>query len=376
MIADRNRKRMEGGSARERIKQVWEWRTSRTLLIIAVVITIIISLFEFTTDMVRWLREIVSNFITSASITFLAYTLTAAFGIVHLGKDWKRFFLLIVLLAVGGMLGGLLGWGINDLLFPYRITHPHFYLMMVAVLAIIFGLSIIAYQNIYFKLEETAAKLAEKEVEEQKLLGLKAKAELEALRAKINPHFLFNTLNSIASLIPTDSLKAEEMVQKLSNLFHYILAASSRDMVALDEELDFVEEYLEIEKARLGDRLEYAVERAAPSEDIVIPGMLLQPLVENSVKYGIIPEKKGGRIDIRCNREGDYCTIEIIDSGKGFVAESIDEGFGLSSVRQRLELHFADNHEFHISAEDGLSIIIRIPVGGPPRHGEADENGI
>lgn len=346
------------------------------MLIIVAGITIIISLFEFTTDMVLWLREIISNFITTASITFLAYTLTSTFGVVRLGKDWKRFFLLLVLLAVGGMLGGLLGWGINDLLFPYRITHPHFYLMMVAVLSIIFGLSIIAYQNIHSKLEETAAKLAEKEVEEQKLLGLKAKAELEALRAKVNPHFLFNTLNSIASLIPTDSEKAEEMVQKLSNLFHYILTASSHDMVTLDEELDFVEEYLEIEKVRLGDRLEYAIERATPSEDIVIPSMLLQPLVENSVKYGIIPEKKGGRIDIHCNREGDYCTIEIIDSGKGFVAESIDEGFGLRSVQQRLQLHFADKHEFRISAGGGLSITIRIPVGVRSQRSEAGKNGI
>ncbi|MCK5406133.1 MAG: histidine kinase, partial [Candidatus Krumholzibacteria bacterium] len=228
---------METHSAKERVKDIWRWRSSRGMLVMAAGITVVISLFEIKLDPIAMLREVASNFITCVSITFVIATLISAVGVVQLGKGWKRFFLLLVLLAIGGMLGGLLGWGINDLLFPYRITHPGIYLMIVAALALIFGLAFLAYENISEKLKDAVSRLADKEVKEQKLLRLKTEAELEALRAKVNPHFLFNTLNSIASLIPVDPSKAEDMVQRVSNLFRYVLAAGDRGMVTLGEEL-------------------------------------------------------------------------------------------------------------------------------------------
>jgi sensor histidine kinase YesM len=353
---------MNRTSPRERIKQCWRWQSSKTLLIIASAITVVISVFEITLDPIAMLREIASNFITCLTITFITGTIIAAFGMPWKGRSLKRSLLLLILLAIGGMVGGLISWGVNELLFPYRITDPYFYLMVVALLAIIFGLAGLAYESVSVRLQETASKLAEKEVREQQLLRLKTQAELEAIRAKVNPHFLFNTLNSIASLIPEDPDKAEDTVQRLSNLFHYVLSASDSDVVPLEKELDFVGQYLQIEKVRLGERLDYTIEKGTSLDGTVIPSMLLQPIVENSVKYGIAPHKNGGRIEIRCHRQGDRCQITIADTGRGFDTASTVEGFGISGVRRRLELNYPGNYGFDITSGSGVTVQIEIPV--------------
>jgi LytS/YehU family sensor histidine kinase len=211
-------------------------------------------------------------------------------------------------------------------------------------------------------LENAVARLAEKEINEQRLLRLKTKAELEALRAKVNPHFLFNTLNSIASLIPIDPAKAEEMVQKPALLFRYTLDASHHELMKLAGELRLIEEYLEIEKVRLGERLTCSIEADESLAEVYIPGLLLQPLVENSIKHGIAPVKTGGHISIKCSRNGRYCNIEITDTGKGFDEAEIVEGFGLSGVRKRLALYFGDDYQFSIEANQGVRIVTQLPI--------------
>lgn len=345
-----------------RVRCLWGWRSSRKLLIIAAGVAVVLSLMEIRLDPIAMLREVVSNFITSVTITFTAATLATVFGVFQFGRNWMHFFALLLVLSAGGMLGGLLSWGLNAALFPYRITHPHLYMLIVAGLSMVFGLASIAYYNISVKLDETAARLADKEVQAQRLLRLKTEAELEALRARVNPHFLFNTLNSIASLIPVDPAKAEEVVQRMSNLFRYVLSSGDRGLVPLGEELDMVEEYLEIEKVRLGGRLDYVVRRDDSLDGTMIPGMLLQPLVENSVKYGVVPMKEGGRVEVGCRRHGGRCSITISDTGEGFDAERAPAGFGISGVRQRLELNYPNEHELHISSGGGVRIRITIPA--------------
>ena len=353
---------MNEANASERIKEFWRWPSLKQMLIVAAAITIIVSVFQITLDPVAMLREIASNFITCLAITLTTSMVITTFGRPRSGRSWRRSALQLLLLAGGGMVGGLISWGINDLLFSYYITDPLIYLMVVALLAMIFGLAGMAYDRISMKLEETASKLAEKEVHEQELLRLKTQAELEAIRAKVNPHFLFNTLNSIASLIPEDPVKAEDTVQRLSNLFHYVLSASDTDVVPLEAELDFVRAYLEIEKVRLGERLDYTIETESSLNGTVVPTMLLQPIVENGVKYGIAPQKRGGSVEIRCLRHGDRCVITIADTGKGFDPAATEEGFGIGGVRRRLELHYPGNYEFNIASEDGVTVQIEIPV--------------
>ena len=351
------------GGIRNRITGLWRWQNSKSLLVGALGITVVISLFEIRLDPIAMLREVASNFITCATITFTTATLTSAFGLFRLGGGWLRKALFIVALAVGGVLGGLVSWGINSLLFDIHMSHPYIYVLVTGSLAVIFGLAFLTYLTVQEKLDETVKRLAEKEVQEQTLLRLKTEAELEALRARVNPHFLFNTLNSIASLIPVDPGRAEAVVQRMSNLFRYILAASDRGLVPLAEELDIVEEYLEIEKVRLGERLAFTVERGEGLDGVEIPAVLLQPLVENSVKYGIVPLARGGEVTVGCRRDGERCNITISDTGEGFDAQSAAEGFGIGGVRQRLELSYPGAHQFDISTDGGVKIQITIPVG-------------
>ncbi len=353
---------MNEANVSQRIKEFWRWPSLKQMFIVAAAITVVISVFQITLDPIAMLREIASNFITCLVITLTTGMVITAFGMPRSGRSWTRGALQLLLLASGGMVGGLISWGINDLLFSYNITHPLIYLMVVALLAIIFGLAGLAYDSVSMRLEDAASKLAEKEVHEQQLLRLKTQAELEAIRAKVNPHFLFNTLNSIASLIPEDPVKAEDTVQRLSNLFHYVLSASDTDVVPLEAELDFVSAYLEIEKVRLGERLDYTIEKESSVNGTVVPTMLLQPIVENGVKYGIAPQKGGGKVEVRCHRRGDRCAITIADTGRGFDPASTEEGFGIGGVRRRLELHYPGNYEFHITSENGVTVQIEIPV--------------
>jgi len=229
-------------------------------------------------------------------------------------------------------------------------------------LSLFFGATTTGYFLLRERLEAAVKKLAEKEVNEQRLLRLKTKAELEALRAKVNPHFLFNTLNSIASLIPVEPKKAEEMVQKLSGLFRHTLEASKHELVKLKDELEVSQEYLEIEKARLGKRLDYSIEMDESLADFLISGFIIQPLVENSVKHGIAPLKSGGQINIQCTKNTNTCQIEISDNGIGLPSNENCNGFGLSGVKERLALYYGDKYQFKISNEAGVKIRMLLPL--------------
>jgi len=174
-----------------------------------------------------------------------------------------------------------------------------------------------------------------------------AQAELRALRAQVQPHFLFNTLNSIASLIPVDPKAAEEMTTRLSELFRHALSASERETVPLAEELAFVQAYLDIERVRFGGKLrvETRVERGL--ESFPVPSLLLQPVVENAVRHAISPRAEGGVIRIEARKDGDRLVLTVEDDGPGMsdpaVARVLEEGrekggrgFGLFALRERL----------------------------------------
>ncbi len=345
-----------------RVNEGWGWSDAKYVSAGVIVITIIISLFEFSPDLSFWMIEILRNLVISASISFTIFVLSILLRINVIRLQWTSFLKTMLLFAVGGSLGGLIAWGINDVLFGFNVTHPVFFFILTSSLAVIFGFILYGYISVQERLKVTAAKLAEKEVMEQKLLNLKTKAELEALRAKVDPHFFFNTLNSIASLISADPGKAEKTVEKFSHLFRYSLDASNKDMVNLADELAFIREYLEVEKVRLADRLHYTIDTSDDLHDISIPGMLLQPLVENSIKHGISPLKGGGAVHIQCIAEDDRCIIRVADSGKGIHQGTFSEGFGLRGVKERLLLTYGTKSTFQINSKAGTEIRIEIPL--------------
>ena len=326
------------------------------------VITLILSLLEFNPDFNIWILEALRNLVLTLMITFFLFLFSTLFRLEKIHFNFPFFIKILVTSAGSGVIGGFLAWKINEILFGFNITHPVFFFILTSSLALIFGLSIFAYASLVYKLRETAVKLKEKELDQERLRRLKIQAELEALRAKVNPHFFFNTLNSIASLISIDPPKAEELVERLSRLFRYSLDSSNVEYVDVIDEMEMLEEYLKIEQVRLGDRFSFSIQNNLIGQKCYVPGMLLQPLVENSVIHGIGKISSPGKIELFFEKTGSDLLIQIRDNGRGFEPGKVNYGFGIKGVMDRLNLLYADNHEFLIDSGSGVNISIKIPI--------------
>lgn len=191
---------------------------------------------------------------------------------------------------------------------------------------------------------------------------LSTESRLRTLQAQINPHFLFNTLNMLTELIHTFPEKAEAMVVSLSRLFRSTLDASVRQTIRLSEELETVKTYLSIEKERFGNRLQYDIKVTGDPQRASVCGLLIQPLVENSVKYGIVPHPDGGSITVVCDIGDRYVFVRVGDTGPGFGAISNGGmGHGIGSVRERLLLTYGPSATMRCFNENGAIVEIRFP---------------
>mgnify|MGYP001792479054 FL=1 len=184
------------------------------------------------------------------------------------------------------------------------------------------------------------------------------KSELAAIKAQLNPHFLYNVFNTINASVPPKQEKTRRLIATLSDLFRYQLKASKEEWVSLEEELEFVKKYLELEKARFEERLNIEINVPESLYEEKIPPMLLQPLVENSVKHGISNELKGGKISISIFKDGEKLKFEIADTGAGVKdKESIfGKGVGLTNTRLRLQKMYQSQLEILDNEPQGLKI--------------------
>jgi two-component system LytT family sensor kinase len=203
----------------------------------------------------------------------------------------------------------------------------------------------------------------EKKLEEQQRLLVEAR--LAALTSQINPHFLFNTLNSVSSLIRTDPNQARVMVVKLSKVLRRLLR-KHENFSSLRAELSFIEDYLAIEVVRFGDKLHFEKDVAEDTLDMLVPSMLLQPLVENSIKHGIGGKVEGGTIRIRTRRGGSRLELLVEDDGIGIpeekLATMLDHGIGVSNVHERLKVLFGNDYRMWIDSQPGQGTRVRIEV--------------
>lgn len=171
-------------------------------------------------------------------------------------------------------------------------------------------------------------------------------AQLGALRAQMDPHFLFNTLNSVAASVPPEQGATRDLVARLAGLVRYTLAAARRDRVLLREELDFVRDYLGLEQERMGDRLAVEIDADLDALDVAIPPMLIQPLVENAVRHGLAPTLDGGTVRVEARRQGDAVHVLVRDDGSGptvplaEVLGGASDGVGLANTHERLRSLF------------------------------------
>ena len=191
--------------------------------------------------------------------------------------------------------------------------------------------------------------------------------ELKTLKSQLNPHFMFNALNSIRALIDEDPKSAQTAVTKLSNILRYSLKIERNETVPLDEEVQTVADYLALETIRLEERIKYKITVDPKSSKIEIPPMMIQTLVENGIKHGIAKRTNGGEIYVTTKLENSNLYINIKNSGQiddDLLKQS--NGFGISNTKQRLSLIYGDSAKFEIknNADDSVSAQITIPIGG------------
>ncbi|MEM8509599.1 MAG: histidine kinase [Bacteroidota bacterium] len=184
------------------------------------------------------------------------------------------------------------------------------------------------------------------------------KSELAAIKAQLNPHFLYNVFNTINASVPPNQENTRQLIATLADLFRYQLRASKTELVPLSDELDFVNKYLELEKARFEERLDIEINVPENLWNEKIPPMLLQPLVENSVKHGISNSLKGGRISLTVFKEDDKLKFEIADTGTGVKDKTslFGKGVGLSNTQLRLQKMYQSQLEILDNTPRGLKI--------------------
>ena len=223
-----------------------------------------------------------------------------------------------------------------------------------------------------------ARRLREEEANAVRAEALRARAELTALRAQLNPHFLFNTLHSVLGLVRSNPALAEAALEKLGDLLHYATRVHRNgvDWIAFRHEQEFVDTYLDLEAVRLGDRLRVVRDIAEPILDHLVPTFSLQPLVENAVRHGIASRAAGGEISIRANLQpdGNRLRLEICNDGNGRVAAEGDEGgLGLRVLRERLDALYRGTASMTAgpTADGGYSVVLTLPVSVEGAEAEA-----
>ncbi|MBL8238960.1 MAG: histidine kinase [Bryobacterales bacterium] len=197
-------------------------------------------------------------------------------------------------------------------------------------------------------------------IRQEQLLGaqqrLLTEARLRALTSQINPHFLFNTLNTVNSLIRTNPEQARNVVRKLSNILRRLLR-KDENLSPLRDEISFINDYLSIEMTRFGEKLRFVNETDTATLDRLVPSMLLQPIIENSIKHGLSSKVEGGVITLRTRIEAERIHIEIEDDGVGVeeskLATMFDSGIGVSNVNERLHVLFGDDYKMEVDSRPG-----------------------
>jgi len=226
---------------------------------------------------------------------------------------------------------------------------------------IIASLIVIALHALLYYQNFRASELAQSSLKTQL-----AQAQLRALKMQLHPHFLFNTLHSISSLVLEDPAKANSMIARLGDFLRLTLENSDQQLVSLKEETEFLRCYLEIEQVRFGDRLALAFELEPQTLSAQVPHLILQPVVENAIQHAIAPRATRGHINIEAKRLNSLLRLEVRDNGAG-ISSNGDllgiEGLGLSNVRARLHQMYGSDFRFELmnARDGGLTVVMEIP---------------
>jgi hypothetical protein len=186
--------------------------------------------------------------------------------------------------------------------------------------------------------------------ENRELQAAKTQAELHVLKNQMQPHFLFNSLNSLAELIESNKDTASTMTQNLADLYREILENSKLQLCTVESELSIIQKYLALEKLRFGERLTYQIDEPSMSASCFIPSLILQTLVENAVKHGVAPSIHGGKIHVKIEKLEEGFKAQIHNTGSPMVSPRKNKGTGLENTKSRLDLLYGEQHQFKIES--------------------------
>jgi LytS/YehU family sensor histidine kinase len=204
--------------------------------------------------------------------------------------------------------------------------------------------------------------LRNRQLEQERASKFALEAQLASLESHIRPHFLFNTLNTISSLIPEDPGLAEHLVGKLAALLRLSLDSNQERLASLERELKIVGDYLEIERARYGSRLRFKSDVPAELRAVEVPALSLQTLVENSVKYAVGSRFEGAEIRLGASAHNGSLIVNVSDDGPGFNIESFPPGHGLDNLQRRLTVLFGPSARLEVSNDSGARVCFTIPL--------------
>jgi len=272
---------------------------------------------------------------------------------------WGKRATVLVVLAAAATLGTFIGMGIFVLIgvlpleyfWKYYWRSFNFSLPVTFVIGIVMGI----LEEIQSRLHTTTLQLRTKELERERAEKLATEARLSSLESRIHPHFLFNALNSISSLIREDPARAEQLVERMASLLRFSLDSNRAPLVPLGTELKIVADYLDIEQARFGARLRYRVDVPPEVRHLLVPPMSIQTLVENSIKYAVSTRREGGLVEVEASLVDGELRIDVRDDGPGFTAGAIPAGHGIDLLQSRLEAVFGEK-----AGVDILKNVVRV----------------
>lgn len=239
---------------------------------------------------------------------------------------------------------------------PTFTLHPGEYKSS-AVIVFIVGTGLLLYN---MQLARNHSEITAKNNDLARLRQLQSETELQALQSRINPHFLYNSLNSIASLIHEDPDKAEQMTIMLSKLFRYTINSAKENIHSLRDELEILRTYISIEQVRFGDRMKFNIDADPDLDKINVPRFLVQPLVENSIKHGLNNKSKDAEIRIVVKKKDQNIEVLVYDNGSPF-PDDLQMGYGMQSTFDKLKLLYTDNYDVQL-INDPKHIKITFPV--------------
>jgi signal transduction histidine kinase len=303
-----------------------------------------------------------SSLIHASAIGFSIHFLSWLFCVMRGSPqmNWKVSVIAIPLGTAIGVMIGSMAEGANPL--QVFISHPN-QLLFTLTIAVVFGTGISYYFYSRGVIAESQAVMREEALARASHERRLVEANLQLLQAQIEPHFLFNTLSNILSLIRDEPAKAERMLEDLTRYLRASLQRTRSREVTLDDELTLLRAYLGIQQVRMGARLRFSIDVGPDLGGVSVPPLVIQPLAENAIRHGLEPLVEGGELKVLVRRRDDQLEIEISDSGPGMMATAVP-GVGLGNVRARLRALYQDSASLtlHPNEPRGLTAKVSIPI--------------